>query len=183
MATNIEDMLNHALDLNATRANIATTDKVKFSNELRQMCAQNHCGNYGKNWVCPPAVGPLKELKKEVLEFKQGLIFQTVHQLEDSFDIEGMEKSQSIHSGIFRDILGMIEDNYKPLRVLPLNVGACDICTTCAYIDDKPCYFPEKAIASIESYGINVMALLAEMGFPYNNGPNTVSYVGYILFN
>ena len=183
MMTNFDEMINKALELKATRAAMATTDKAKFSDELRGMCAQNYCGNYGKNWMCPPGVGPLRELKEEVMEYKQGLVIQTVHQLEDSFDIEGMEEAQTIHNGIFKDILSMIKDEYNPQRVLPLNVGACDICSKCAYIEDKECYFPEKAIASVESYGINVMALVSECGFPYNNGPNTVSYVGYILFD
>lgn len=180
--TQFNDIIKRALELKATRAAIATTDKVKFSNELRQMCAQNYCGNYGKNWMCPPAVGPLKELKGEVMGYEQGLVIQTVHQIKDSFDIEGMEESQSLHSDIFRDILSMIKEEYKPTKILPLNVGPCDVCAKCAYTEDKKCYFPGKAIASVEAYGINVMVLASKCDFPYNNGTNTVSYIGYILF-
>ncbi len=183
MVNDFDSIINGALELKATRAAMATTDKVKFSNELRQMCAQNYCGHYGRNWMCPPGVGPLKELKQRVLDFKQGLVFQTVHGLEDSFDIEGMEEAQSIHNDIFKDILSMIKNQYNPKRILPLNVGTCDVCSKCAYIEGKECYFPERAIASVESYGINVMALVTECGFQYNNGPNTVSYVGFILFD
>ena len=183
MVMDFNEMINQALELKATRAGIVATDAVKFSQELRQMCAQNYCGNYGKNWMCPPGVGPFKELQQKVMEFKQGLVIQTVHELEDSFDIEGMEQAQSKHNNIFKGILSMIKNEYNPHRILPLNVGACDICSKCAYAEDKECYFPEKAIASVESYGINVMALVSQCDFPYNNGSNTVSYVGYILFD
>ena len=41
--------------------------------------------------------------------------------------------------------------------------------------------FPDKAIASVESYGINVNSLLLNCGLEYNNGINTVSYVGIVM--
>ncbi len=183
MGMDFNGMINKALELEATRAGIVPTDKVKFSLELRQMCAQNYCGCYGKNWMCPPGVGPFEKLQKKVMEFKQGLVIQTVHQLEDSFDIEGMEQAKSNHNDTFMSVLSMIKEEYSPQKLLPLNVGACEICSKCAYIEGKECYFPDRAIASLESYGINVMALVSQCGFPYNNGANTVSYVGYILFD
>lgn len=183
MNTQWNEIVQDALELKATRAAIASVDKVKFSNELRQMCVMNYCGNYGKNWMCPPGVGALKELKEQVFKFQQGLVFQTVHELENSFDVEGMEESQSIHGQILQNILEKMKTKYEFTDMLPLNVGACNVCKQCTYPLEKECLFPEKAIASVEAYGINVMALVTECGFPYNNGENTVSYVGFILFN
>jgi hypothetical protein len=46
-----------------------------------------------------------------------------------------------------------------------------------------PCRFPDKAVASVESHGIDVTALVTSCGIPYNRGPNTVSYVGLFLFS
>lgn len=40
----------------------------------------------------------------------------------------------------------------------------------------------DKAVASVESYGIDVNALVTSCGIAYNNGPNTVSLVGLFLF-
>ncbi|HEY3424048.1 MAG TPA: DUF2284 domain-containing protein, partial [Negativicutes bacterium] len=53
----------------------------------------------------------------------------------------------------------------------------------CAYQDNEECRFPDKAFASVESYGIDVINLEKACGIPYYNGKNTVSYVGLILFN
>jgi predicted metal-binding protein len=69
-----------------------------------------------------------------------------------------------------------------PGEKLALSAGACSICETCTYPDGEPCRLPEKAMASLESYGIDVAQLIASSGLSYNNGPNTVSYVGVILF-
>ena len=30
---------------------------------VRAFCFQNKCGNYGNNYMCPPLVGSLEELK------------------------------------------------------------------------------------------------------------------------
>ena len=176
------NIVNEALELNATHASIIDTAQITFSSELRDMCAQNSCGNYGTNWMCPPAVGELNELIEKVKHYKQGLLFQTVHQLEDSFDFEGMENAKSIHTNIFRKILENIKNEHQVKDLLALNVGACVICPKCTYPEGNKCRFPEKAVSSVEAYGIDVVALVSSCGIPYNNGKDTVSYVGLILF-
>ena len=42
---------------------------------------------------------------------------------------------------------------------------------------------PEKAFGALEAHGVDVAALLDCCGLRYNNGPNTVSYVGVVLFD
>jgi predicted metal-binding protein len=121
-------------------------------------------------------------LIKQVKTFKQGLLFQTVHLLEDSFDWEGMQEGKVNHEKIFRKILGHMENNYTFHEILPLSAGRCMYCVKCAYLEGKKCYFPDKAVSSVEANGIDVMTLVKDSGIPYNNGQNTVSYVGLILF-
>ena len=67
--------------------------------------------------------------------------------------------------------------------MLPLNAGCCRICGRCAYLDGEPCRKPDEAVASVEAYGIDVMQMEKDVGIPYYNGKNTISYVGLILFN
>ncbi len=62
-----------------------------------------------------------------------------------------------------------------------LGAGACNLCKTCGAIDNIPCRFPNKAIASLESYGIQVSTLAEKSGMKYINGQNTVTYFGAIL--
>ena len=45
----------------------------------------------------------------------------------------------------------------------------------------EPCRFPEKAIGSLEAYGVNVSLLAQTAGMRYINGQNTVTYFGAIL--
>lgn len=183
METVLNNLLRDAKALNATHASIAEVTQIKFSEDFRQLCEQNSCGSYNKNWMCPPAVGPIINLKERVIGFKQGLLFQTVHPIEDSFDWEGMLEGEVNHTKIFRKILECMENNNNIREILPLNAGPCTYCTKCSYLEGRVCQFPNKAVSSVEANGIDVMALVKASGISYKNGENTVSYVALILFN
>jgi len=178
----LNDLIKDALGFNATHASIVEVAEITFNEDLRKLCEQNSCGSYNKNWMCPPAVGPIGDLKERVLGFKKGLLIQTVHLTEDSFDWEGMLEGGVNHTKIFRKILELMENNPKLIEILPLNAGPCNYCTKCAYLVGEVCPFPDKAVSSVEANGIDVMALVKACGIPYNNGENTVSYVALILF-
>jgi predicted metal-binding protein len=182
MKDDLNQLVEKAKEMGALRAAIVDTSDIKFSEEFRRACERNTCGKYGANWMCPPGVGPFEELKARALSFSRGLVFQTVHQLEDSFDFEGAQEGAKKHEEVFRKILESfrLDDNFQ--EVLGLNVGDCKVCSECTYVDGEECRYPDKAVASVESHGIDVSALVSGCGIPYINGPNTVSYVGLFLF-
>jgi len=183
MSYNIDSMVNDVLSFGAKNAAIIDPGNIKGVPALREMCALNSCGKYGTNWMCPPATGPIDELTKKIKLYKHGLVFQTVYQLEDSFDFEGMMDAKAIHQKVFDKVLTAFKDKYRLNDFLPLGAGACEICAECTYKNGEKCRFPDKAIASMEAYGIDVTALVTSCGIPYNNGESTVSYVGLVLFN
>jgi predicted metal-binding protein len=184
MEINFNDLVKDALELKASYAAIADASKIKFHEDYREACKKNICRKYDTNWMGPPAIGPINELMDKVRQYKQGLLIQTAHQLSSSFDYKGMIAAGKVHGEIFRKILDHVKNKYKFEYILPLNAGCCDICERCTYLDGKEkCRFPDKALSSVEAYGIDVMALEKSAGIPYYNGLNTVSYVGLILFN
>jgi predicted metal-binding protein len=182
MKDNLNRLIEKAKELGATRAAILNTSDIRFSEEFRRACERNACGKYGTNWMCPPAVGPFEDLKAKALGFSRGLVFQTVHQLQDSFDYDGMIQAAKKHEEVFRSIQAFVQTDGGFEKILGLNAGECKVCDKCNYPDGRQCRFPDKAVASVESYGIDVNALVTCCGIPYNNGPNTVSYVGLFLF-
>ncbi len=171
-----------ALALGATRAAIVNVSDVQFSDTFRDLCKMNSCGNFEKNWKCPPAVGEYEELKNQVLAFKKGLVIQTVYQLEDSFDFDGMVKAKAIHEEVLRALWNRIRSENILGPFLPLSAGICSYCEKCTCPDEE-CRYPEEALASVEAYGIDVTALVTACGIPYNNGPASVSWVGAFFYN
>ena len=177
-----EKLASMAIDKKADHIGWIKPSDIRFSAELRALCSQNTCGQYKSSWKGPPAIGPVDQLAKEVHPYKAGLVIQTIGQLEDSFDYPGMMEAKDVHQDTFRAILSSAKQESQVSRLLGLDIGCCNICDPCTY-PDQPCLKPEEALASVEAYGINVNALLAMCGLKYNNGANTVSYVGLILID
>jgi len=153
-----------------------------FSRELLKSCETNVCGHYNSSWTCPPASGTVEEQQKKILAFKNAFIFTTKHELEDSFDYEGMTKGKELHTFLTLEFKAGLGDAFPVY-----GAGSCPSCkdengkTHCAFPD--PCLFPEKKIGSIEAAGINVTELSKAAGITYNNGPNTVTYFSMTLWN
>jgi len=178
----LNQLVEKARELGAAAAAPIKTSDIRFSDEFRKLCEQNSCGHYDTNWMCPPAVGSLEEVQAKVLEFSEGVVFQTVTKIADSFDFEGMMKAEEIHSETFNKLLEYLRSDMGCKEFLALNAGHCTVCKQCNFPDGDECRFPDKAVSSVEAHCIDVSALVTAHGIPYVNGPNTVSYVGLFLF-
>jgi len=181
-AATFDRLVQTALDRGGYRAGVVSVDAIELDPIYRDMCAANTCGKYGTCWMCPPDVGDIHTLMAELRTYDHALVYQTVGQLEDSFDIEGMAAAAQAHNRL----TAALKQAYKQepfFRHLHLGAGGCHVCPVCARQEDKPCRFPDQAIPSLEAYGIQVsqLAELAEM--PYINGQNTVTYFGALFFN
>lgn len=178
----IQQLTDLALSLGADKAQVIRVADITFSEEFRRLCEMNSCGLYGQCWMCPPDVGEINELMAEAQTFSRALVYQTIGRLEDSFDIEGMLAAGERHNALVEEIRR--QSAAIPLaETLHLGSGGCSICPRCAKRDQQPCRFPERAVASLEAYGVNVYDLANTSGMKYINGENTVTYFGAVLFN
>ena len=174
------DLLELVRSVGFTNAEEIDGSQVVCDRGFRKQCEVNACGVYGKCWMCPPDVGDIDELIARVRTYSKGILYQSVFPLEDSFDFEGMQEGgrvQSERSQRLNDLL--CESGLKDF--LHLSKGGCGVCKTCAKRENQPCRFPEKAMASLEAYGINVSATVKSTSMKYVNGENTVTYFGLIL--
>ena len=158
-------------------------NSIRFDQVVRNICRQNAWGQYGKNHMCPPAIKDIKEWEKEILSYKNAIIVTKVYQTKNRFDMksmfEGIVDFQKTLVGLKEDLA----DEFREERYLLLGAGSCFICKKCTYMDGEPCRFPEKAFPSVEACGIDVMSLSKSAGVKYNNGENTVTYIGVVLYS
>lgn len=179
--TKLDQLAADVLALGATRAIVICADAVETDAAFRDMCAVNACGMYGKCWMCPPAVGPIDEMMAEIRAYRHVLVYQTVGELEDSYDFEGMQEAGKRHNLLAQKLRKLFADR-DAASPLHLGAGGCRICPTCAKRTDEPCRHPDLAMSSLEAYGINVSRLAAAAGMKYINGQNTVTYFGAVFF-
>ncbi len=158
-----------------------STEELPFQPSLIELCEMNTCGNYGRNYKCPPLVGKTEDLIQEAKSYKKALVFQKIYSIEDSFDIEGMGLAKDDFGKCVQQVNNFCKENIDTYLVL--GAGGCTLCKTCGVITNEPCRYPNDAIASLESYGLFVSELASVCGMKYINGVNTVTYFGAVLYN
>lgn len=153
---------------------------LKALPEVRQMCEVNTCGMYDKCWSCPPGCGSIEECESRMHQYTRGILVQTVGDIEDSLDWEGIMEVQAQHDQRFLKGTEKMRENLDDF--LPLGDGSCHRCKTCSY-PDAPCRFPELASSSMEAFGLFVSDVCKKNGIAYNYGPGKMCYTGCYLFN
>ncbi|MBR5287086.1 MAG: DUF2284 domain-containing protein [Clostridia bacterium] len=176
-----DELLDLTLAQGFDRAQWIDGDQIVLDRSFRSHCASNACGLYGRCYMCPPDVGEIDALMAELRRYRCGILYQSVFPLEDSFDFEGMQAGGQMHSARSYALDGMLK-NAGYTGFLHLTKGGCGLCVVCAKTQGKPCRFQEKALSSLEAYGVNVSATAKNAGLPYIAGANTVTYFGLILF-
>lgn len=152
--------------------------KIELKSEIRDMCVANTCGQYGKNWSCPPGCGTLEDCERNLDGFTHGILVQTVGDVEDTYDFEAMMEAEQIHRERFRKMYAALREVKAP--VLALGAGCCGKCKVCTY-PDQPCRFPEEMTSSMEAYGMLVTQICKDNGLAYYYGPDKIAYTSCFL--
>ena len=169
------------LQLGAFRAKVIGASAVETDASFRTLCESNACGLYGKCWTCPPDIGQIDVLMAQLRAYSHVLVYQTVGQLEDSYDFEGMMDAGKNHNRIAQSLCSVVAEGgiTDPLH---LGAGGCRVCPVCAKRTGEACRHPELRMSSLEAYGINVSRLAVKADMKYINGSNTVTYFGAVFF-
>lgn len=174
------EMIEIALDAGALKAAVIDVSNIVLNATFRDICKSNSCGMYGSCWMCPPDIGDIENLMAKVRQYKHGLLYQTVSDIEDSFDIEGMQAAGKRHVMVSQRLEAFLMLQLD--KHLHLSCGGCRLCERCAKLDGLPCRDPERAMPSMEGYGIDVYSTCKPTELKYINGQNTVTYFGIVLF-
>lgn len=180
--TQIEQLQELARECGFESMGIAPAQELRVHKEVRDMCAAGKCHVYGKSWACPPACPTIEEYQEQFARFEQCLVVQTVGELEDDFDFEGMMEAEGTHKKRF---LSLAEQGHALFdetgaASLFLSAGTCTLCKPCSY-PDSPCRFSDKRMTSMEAAGLMVAEACGLAGIPYNHGPLTVAYSSCVL--
>lgn len=152
---------------------------IQLLPDVRKMCESNNCRMYGKNWSCPPACGSLEECEERLVGYTRGILVQTIGELEDEFDGEGMMETEARHKEYFVRMHDALKKEFPHL--LSIGSGCCTRCKKCSY-PDSPCNFPDKQFSSMEAYGMLVTQICQDNNISYYYGPGTIAYTSCFLF-
>ena len=170
------------LDFGAAKAEEIPISKLVLMPELREFCRQNACGEYGRNYTCPPHIGEIDDLIKKIKGFEKAVMWQNIYPLEDSFDFDGMMDAKRNHDTMTYKIADEVYQVLGMQNALVLGAGGCTLCEECAAKTNAPCPSPDKALSSLEAFGINVSKIEEISSMKYINGENTVTYFSGVFF-
>lgn len=146
--------------------------------DVRSMCAVDRCGAYNRNWTCPPACGTIEECQLRMRTYTQGILLQSVGYMTKVIDSRCYRETERRHMQSFYAFANEIRKVYP--AALCLGAGGCRICKKCAY--PESCRFPERAVSSMEAYGLFVTQVCRDAGLLYHYGEKTISYTACVLF-
>jgi len=171
----LEQLAKESGFTHCAQLDVSTLD---FMQEIRDMCNAKQCDKYNTSWSCPPACASLEEMRDRVKAYVGGILVQTVGELEDSYDWDGIVDAGTSHKTNFARMRKELESAFGD--VLAMGAGDCKICETCSY-PDAPCRFPEKMEVSMEACGLFVSKVCTENGLAYNYGPNKIAFTSCFL--
>ena len=176
--TNYEELAKTAKENGFTHYAELDIDTLEFMQEIRDMCNPEQCRNYNKSWSCPPACASLQEMRERVKNYNIGILVQTVGDLEDSMDWDGIMEAGARHKENFSKMRNELGKKHPSL--LAMGAGECKICESCTY-PDNPCRHPDKMEVSMEASGLFVSKVCTDNNLKYNYGQEKIAFTSCFL--
>lgn len=153
--------------------------KLEFSDRIRYICS-TECPMYNKTWACPPAVGEVSACEAKCKRYVNCLLLGTIAEVQDISNIEETLATRPAHEAV----TNQVRDLFRAQGVEPyvLSTEACAECESCAWLEGKPCRYPDRMHPCVESHGINIIPLLEEHGLTFQYGENVVTWFSLLFF-
>ena len=173
-----EEMESLAREAGFTNTAVIPADQLVFDPSLRKYCEDNLCGNYGKNYSCPPECGTPEEMKARTEQYRLAWIFQTIAEA-DWKDAAALKAVRDGHNARSRRLIGELRKRGE--EGLAMLAGPCSACEVCASAGGSPCNFPEEQVSCISAYCMSAEKMADTAGIPYWCGEGRVAFFSLYL--
>lgn len=138
-----------------------STDKIVVAEWVHLKCRYG-CNRYNTNWTCPPATPDPDKARAILDEYTLALLLVGSKNCSDFYMNNSRKRAGQVRcwkGTISVERALFLEGYYKAFSL----VGeCCALCKTCAYPDD--CLFPQEKRPSVESFSIDVIGTLRNLG-------------------
>jgi len=181
MATPVTSVLKFARRLGIETCLEFSPGLLVPEQRIRELCSEDKCGNYGKNYMCPPHIGSLEETKARLQKFQHGVLLQYSRSLDVRNDNEGLKQSKlDFHNKILQ--LEEFLRNEGVNDVWGMIGGSCELCAPCKAEVGEPCPYPNEARTSLTSLAIDILPFLDKFRLDNKFHPDKITWTGCILF-
>ena len=177
-----ERMKEIALEEGFADTEVIPVEKLVFCHEYRRFCEQNDCGNYGKNYACPPACGEPWEMEEKVKKYKYAAVFCSRTQVKDAFDSSETKKVKKMHTAMTLKVLKRYAQEGMQDGGLSIMAGPCNFCDTCRMQEGEACVHEDMRFSCLSAYCIDASALAKSCGIEISWDGNAVSFFSLYCF-
>jgi predicted metal-binding protein len=156
-------------------------DKIEVAEWVRLKCHYG-CNRFDSNWTCPPATPGPDKVRQILDEYELALLLVGTKNCSDFYLNNGRKRSSQVRcwkGTISLERMLFLEGYYKAFSL----VGeCCALCKECAY--PEACRFPQEKRPSVESFSIDVIGTLKNLGTTSTIATQTCetyNYYGIIL--
>ncbi len=160
-------------------AEIISTNELVFDFSFRAYCEENLCGNFGKNYTCPPDCAGAEEMKERILSHRRALVLKSEHNIPDYKDAEKVRRAQATHNQKTARLYSAL---FAEKSSLVVGCGACALCTPCKKALSEPCTHPDLALPCLSAFCIDVKRLAESCNMQYVWKDKRLSLFGMIAF-
>jgi predicted metal-binding protein len=138
-----------------------SVDKMILAEWVHLKCRYG-CNKYNTNWCCPPATPRPEKARKIIDEYTTALLLVGTKSCADFYRNNERKRAAQVRcwkGTIALERMLFLEGYYKAFSL----VGeCCALCKACAYPED--CRFPQEKRPSVESFSIDVIGTLKNLG-------------------
>ena len=147
---------------------------------IRDFCLENKCGNYSTNYMCPPYVGSVEEIRIRLKKYERGILLQYTKLLDVKGDRDGVIQTKlDFHNKVLQMEGCLRETGIN--RIWGMIGGNCELCHICGAKIGQPCSYQDKARTSLESLAIDVLSLMDKLGMDNKFHADRITWTGCIL--
>jgi predicted metal-binding protein len=156
-------------------------DKIEVAEWVRLKCHYG-CSRFGSNWTCPPATPGPDKVREIIAEYDTALLLVGTKNCSDFYLDNGRKRISQVRcwkGTISLERMLFLEGYYKAFSLIG---ECCALCKKCAYPHD--CRFPQEKRPSVESFSIDVIGTLKNLGTTSKIATHTAetyNYYGIIL--
>lgn len=156
-------------------------EKINVAEWVHLKCRYG-CSRYNTNWCCPPATPSPEKVRAILSEYTRALLLVGSKSCSDFYRDNGRKRASQVRcwkGTISMERMLFLEGYYKTFSL----VGeCCALCKKCAFPED--CRFPQEKRPSVESFSIDVIGTLKNLGTTSQvatHTEETFNYYGIIL--
>ncbi len=158
-----------------------SVDKIVVAEWVRLKCYYG-CNRFDSNWSCPPATPEPEKVRKIIGEYELALLLVGTKSCSDFYLENGRKRVSQVRcwkGTISLERMLFLEGYYKAFSLIG---ECCALCKECAY--PESCRFPQEKRPSVESFSIDVIGTLKNLGTGSTIATqtcDTYNYYGIIL--